>query len=153
MINLKFNKSKIFNIAIFSLIAIFFIIDRALKSLAIKNKEGFDILGDFLRFRFVANENIAFSIPLGGNFLFYFLSLILIVIFIYTVFLFIKKRSKEFLLFLALFLGALSNFIDRINYSFVVDYLDLKYFTVFNLADILIFFASLFLFIFYFKEK
>lgn len=153
MINFFKKNLKIFNIAIFSLIAIFFIVDRILKNLAISFQESFSILGDLLSFRFVANKYIAFSIPLGGRFIFYFLSVILFLIFIYLIYLFIKKRNKEFLFVWALFLGALSNFIDRINYSFVVDYLDLKYFTVFNLADVLIFFASASLLIFYLREK
>jgi signal peptidase II len=152
---IKFFKKnlKIFNIAIFSLIAIFFIADRILKNIAINFQESFSIFGDLLSFRFVANKYIAFSIPLGGKFLFYFLFVILFLIFIYLVYLFAERRSEEFLFVWALFLGALSNFMDRINYSFVVDYLDLKYFTVFNLADVLIFISSAFLLFFYLKKK
>ncbi len=35
-------------------------------------------------------------------------------------------------------LGAGSNLLDRIKYSYVIDYIDLKYFTVFNIADTMI---------------
>jgi lipoprotein signal peptidase len=38
----------------------------------------------------------------------------------------------------AIILGATSNLADRFQYGYVIDYFDLKYFTVFNLADVLI---------------
>ncbi len=34
--------------------------------------------------------------------------------------------------------GAISNIIDRLSYGYVIDYLSLRYFTVFNLADVMI---------------
>ena len=37
-----------------------------------------------------------------------------------------------------LLFGAISNIIDRIRLGFVIDYIDLKYFTIFNIADIMI---------------
>jgi len=39
---------------------------------------------------------------------------------------------------LAVILGAAGNLFDRLKYGYVVDYLDLKYFTAFNLADVMI---------------
>lgn len=35
-------------------------------------------------------------------------------------------------------IGAILNLTDRVFYGFVIDYFDLKYFTIFNLADIMI---------------
>ncbi|MCK9438971.1 MAG: signal peptidase II [Patescibacteria group bacterium] len=145
-------KQNIINIAIF-LIAIFFIADRVLKYLAINSWESKNILGEILKFNFTANKYIAFSLPLSGLILNLFIFFILFLILIYLAFLFYKKRHYEFLGFLAIFCGALSNLIDRLKHSFVVDYLDLYYFTVFNLADVLIFFGSLFLLSFYFKKE
>lgn len=40
-------------------------------------------------------------------------------------------------------LGAFSNGLDRLRLGAVVDYLDLKYYTVFNLADVMIVFGCL----------
>ncbi|PKM91212.1 hypothetical protein CVU82_04145 [Candidatus Falkowbacteria bacterium HGW-Falkowbacteria-1] len=152
MINFFKKNKQTYNIAIFLIIAIFFIIDRFLKNLAISSERGFSLLGNILKFNFVPNEYIAFSIPIHGTSLFYFLSLLLVLVLVYFFFLFIKKKWFEFLCFFGIFLGALSNFIDRILYSFVIDYFDLVYFTVFNVADVLIFFSSLFLLVFYLKE-
>lgn len=145
-------KQNIVNIAIF-LIAIFFIADRVLKYLAINSWGSKNILGEILKFNFTANKYIAFSLPLSGLILNLFIFFILFLILIYLIFLFYKKRHYEFLGFLAIFCGALSNLVDRLKHSFVVDYLDLYYFTVFNLADVLIFFGSLFLLSFYFKKE
>jgi len=52
----------------------------------------------------------------------------------------IKKGASRYeLVGLALMiLGAISNIVDRFSHGFVVDYLLLRYFTVFNLADVMI---------------
>jgi len=55
-------------------------------------------------------------------------------------FLYVIKKGEEknaMYLFLVI-LGALSNLLDRLKFGYVVDYLDLRYFTVFNLADVMI---------------
>jgi signal peptidase II len=49
-----------------------------------------------------------------------------------------EKKFNEFLAGLSVFLGAVSNFVDRISFSYAIDYLCLKFFPVFNLADVLI---------------
>ena len=152
MTNYFFKKTTKINIAIFSLIAMFFLADMTLKSVAIKIRS-VNILGNFFKFNFVANKNIAFSLPLGGKLLTVIISGILFLILCHLFFLFLKNRFKEFFGFLAVFLGALSNFIDRLKYSFVVDYLDLSYFAVFNLADVLIFCGVVFLIYFYFVSN
>ena len=48
-----------------------------------------------------------------------------------------QEWSKVVLLTFIIF-GAISNMLDRLKYGFVIDYLDLKYFTVFNMADVMI---------------
>lgn len=48
-------------------------------------------------------------------------------------------RNKQFNFSSALLLGgAVSNLIDRLRFGYVVDYIDLKYLPVFNLADLFI---------------
>lgn len=60
------------------------------------------------------------------------------------VYVFLKKNQKnelgraDFLAYSLIFSGALSNFFDRIYFGCVVDYVDLGFFPVFNLADALI---------------
>ena len=55
-----------------------------------------------------------------------------------------KNQVFSTILFFTI-LGASSNFYDRLKYGFVVDYLDLKYFTVFNVADAMISLSVLFM--------
>jgi len=56
------------NIAGLIVVAMFFIGDRILKNFAISQGQNanFPLLGDWLRFHFVPNPYIAFSLPLGG---------------------------------------------------------------------------------------
>ncbi len=122
------------------LIGIFFIaLDRFLKFLAVNdflnNKK---IICDFFKFNFASNYNIAFSIPLMGWWLNILIILIIFVLIFYLLYLFKEQDSKKFSLLLLIICGAVSNLFDRIKYGYVIDYFDLKYFTVFNLADVMI---------------
>jgi signal peptidase II len=130
------------NIAIILMIAIFFIADRYLKYLALNRhlEQPFKLLGNIFSFNFTANYYIAFSLPLGGQILNILISLIILAL-IYLIFYLIFKKNNQkstiFLLTIILF-GAISNILDRFAYGYVIDYLELKYFTVFNLADVMI---------------
>ena len=61
----------------------------------------------------------------------------LIITIIYLILNKIGQKLTIILLTTILF-GAISNILDRFSYGYVVDYLELKYFTVFNLADMMI---------------
>ncbi len=150
---LKYNK----NMASWVLLAMFFVIlDRFFKFLAISGyfSRPVSLAGDFLKLNFVPNYNIAFSLPLSGIFL--NILIILIIIFLLYELLFLGQRQewgKVSLLTFIIF-GAISNMLDRLKYGFVVDYFDLKYFTVFNIADVMIVGGVLGIaFVFYKNEK
>lgn len=150
-------KNTFNNIAIALVIAIFFISDRFLKSFALLKGEGgaFEIIPNLFSFSLTKNYFISFSLPLFGPFLNIAIALIIAAISFYIVYLFrTKKGTKwEIILFCALLFGAISNFIDRLSLGFVVDYLELKYFTVFNLADVMISVSSFILIIKNFRLK
>ncbi len=141
MINFLREK-KYLNIIIFVII-MFFVLDRYLKFLSVNLNENIFLINSWLSFTFFPNKYISFSIPIGGHFLNILLSFLIIIILVNLFLLARKNQKMEFLGWLAVFLGAISNFIDRIKFSYVIDYLDLKYFTVFNLADFLIFIGCL----------
>lgn len=134
-------KFSIQNIA-FLLAAMFFVADRFLKFRAIAGdwKMPINLLGSWLQFDFTPNYYIAFSLPLGGKLLLLLTGVIILVIFFYVFYLLLAKKMKMslFLPLTILLLGAISNFIDRAQYGYVIDYLSCRYFTVFNLADVLI---------------
>ena len=135
----KQNSKKYFkNIAIILMIAIFFIADRYLKFLAAGKLAGesFALIGNIFTFNFTPNYYIAFSLPIGGLFLNILIGLIIAAILIFLT-KSIKDKKNLILLpgFLLILSGAISNFIDRLSYGYVIDYLYLKHFTVFNIAD------------------
>lgn len=134
---LKYSK----NMAFYILLAMFFVVfDRFFKFLAVNGyADGtFRILGDFLKFNFAPNYNIAFSLPISGVFLNFLIVSIIIVLLYELLFSEIRREWLKASLLTFIIFGAISNVLDRLRYGFVVDYLDLKYFTVFNIADVMI---------------
>jgi signal peptidase II len=139
--------------ALIYLTAVFlFITDRLLKFFSL---HGFfkDFDGEWLKLSFAPNPYIAFSIPISGLILSLFIGFALIFL---LYFFFFLIKSKEYLyssLVFTVFLGAASNFGDRLKLGFVVDYIDLKYFTIFNLADAMIVFGVFLIIILNIKRK
>jgi len=94
---------------------------------------------DFLYLKSVTNSWIAFSLPLTG------IALKIITIFFILGILWYYRSSEyskhsktidaSFLLILS---GALANGYERVRYGEVVDFIGVKYFSVFNIADICI---------------
>ena len=121
------NRQQMSMLRIGSFFIYFFLLDRILKRIAIKG-----IIAVSL------NENIAFGIPCPE----FILYPLLIVIFYFVVSNLILNYQKGNLLgfsgFILIFIGALSNVLDRIIYSFVIDYLSLFLLTTINLADLMI---------------
>lgn len=137
------------NIAITFGIAIFFMADRGLKIFAqsLGQDNYFHLINNLFTFRFTPNKYISFSLPVTGIILNITISLIVIAL-IYYIFHLIfhpddeslaPARKKTLIIWLTLILfGAISNLQDRLFYGYVIDYLELRYFTVFNLADAMI---------------
>lgn len=148
--NKKIFPSYIKNTAWLSAGVIFFIIDRLLKLLAISPTINHTqkLIGNIFTFNFIPNYNIAFSLPLNGLWLNIAISLIIIVLFYY----FLTAKDLEKTALFLIISGALSNIIDRWYYGYVIDYLDLKWFTIFNIADALICFGTIILIIVLFKK-
>lgn len=119
----------------FSLIIFLFIADRLSKIYILQNPSFGGFQGGF--FSLNLNQNIAFSLPLV-SFLLYPL---IIVILIVLSWLWYKNFNRQSILIWPLgfiIIGALSNLLDRINYGAVIDFINVPYFTVFNISDIYI---------------
>ena len=99
------------------------------------------------------NAGIAFSLPIYGNIVLAaaYIALAAILFFAYKTFDFSKKISQLALGFI--FGGAISNIIDRIVHGAVIDFIDLKIWPVFNIADICITAGILAIIVFYDKIK
>lgn len=120
--------------------AVFLIlVDRFLKMVALNYFQAntYEVTS-FFKFTFAKNFNIAFSLPLSGM----ILNIIILMILIFLLFVIkseIKKNNWPTVGLLTIIsVGALSNFYDRCVYGFVIDYLDIQYFTILNLADVMI---------------
>lgn len=110
--------------------------DRLLKQAALAGLDVTVISGLF-RFHFAENRYIAFSLPFGGPPLVILVFILLALVLHYGRSAF-RQGGREAALYGAIFMGGASNLYDRLVYGYVIDYLDLRYFTVFNLADVLI---------------
>lgn len=142
MINPPFYKNPK-NIAI--IMAMFFIIDRVLKYFAVRNLLPKISFGGIFKLSFTPNSFISFSFPFSGTPLIITICLIMLALISYIIYLIIKKKSetREVVLLTTILFGAINNLTDRINYGFVIDYLEIKNFTVFNLADVMICFGAI----------
>lgn len=125
--------------ALLSSVAIFLIIlDRLLKVWA---KLIWSInpinLNSWLHLNYTLNSSLAFSLPANKYFI---LTVIVLLLLILTAICLKKwqRQESQAVLWLAIILGASSNLVDRLLYGAVIDYLNISWFTTFNLADCLI---------------
>lgn len=89
-------------------------------------------------FHLSLNPGIAFNIHLPPLILItavIFVSIVLCIFFVRSI---NEERRRRALGILLVILGAVSNIADRILYGQVVDYIDVPFFTLLNLADVMI---------------
>lgn len=145
-------KNNLKIIKLFFLVFILFVIDRLVKHFLIKTlSQGFFIF-PYINIDPFINTGIAFSVYLP----FYFIVIMTIVILFYLVFWLIKllvnsETARPFWLMLLL-VGGVSNFLDRLVYGGVVDYLSIWLLPIFNLADFYITLSVIFLLFLSFKK-
>jgi signal peptidase II len=123
--------------ALYSAVIFFVGLDRFLKILARQGYQ-FKIIDEILKFKYQINYYVAFSLPFHGFWLNAIICLIILLLIYYLARAWWGGGSITAISLFTIIMGAASNLLDRLKYGFVVDYLDLKYFTVFNLADIMI---------------
>ena len=127
------------------LIFILVSIDQLTKILS-KNKNFFII-------NYTENTGAAFSLFQGYTF---FLILISMLVVFSTLYYFIKIKQPSKKLYISLILilsGTIGNLIDRISLGFVRDFIDLKIWPIFNLADLYNVVAFILILIYYFKKR
>lgn len=145
MVNFSRMKISIKTILFITIIVFFVLADRFLKILSLRGllDRPVPLLGNIFALHYVKNFYIAFSLPFSGPILTAVIGLIILILLIYWLNFFIPNTKHQTLItnlvpLTFLIIGAILNFTDRVKYGFVIDYFDLKYFTVFNLADIMI---------------
>ncbi len=125
-------------------IALIISIDQSTKLLIrhnLKIGDSIPILKNILHITFVSNTGAAFSLFKNSTLLFVLVSIIAILIISRLIIRSINRGdflhnigvNISFILILS---GALGNLIDRLNLSYVVDFIDVRIWPVFNIADI-----------------
>lgn len=122
------------------LILALFAFDRLTKFFFLNSpaKRDYLIWPDILELKFSKNPNLAFGLKLPLFWQYFLIGAAILIV----IHLFLKSYYKKniFLIFsLSLVLiGAFSNLLDRIYYGFVIDFIDVSFFSVFNMADVYI---------------
>jgi len=112
-----------------------FLLDRILKWLSLQDDTP-HLLNKFLGWQPFLNTGIAFSIPVP-NIVTVLLSIIILSLVFYLIIAGANRSTFNFFALILIFVGALSNLIDRIWISNTIDYF-LIFTSLFNLADVFI---------------
>ena len=141
------NRKNIF----FPLIVVLVLLsDQLFKSLVAGMKEPIHIAGEYLKITFAKNIGATFGLFKGEVWLFIVIS-ILVISFIICYY---ENISLKHYPYAALILGgALSNLADRIRFGYVIDYINVKYWSVFNVADAALTIGALVLVYLIIREK
>ena len=138
------------------------LLDQCTKYLAVKklkDQASFIILQGVFELQYLENRGAAFGVLQGKKFFFITITVLMIILLIY-IYGRIPGETHFYPLHgicIALFAGAIGNFIDRILHNYVIDffYFSLINFPIFNVADIYVTCAMVLfviLFLFYYKE-
>lgn len=145
-------KRKIFIIALIT-----FVIDQIIKSLSLVYLINIPIIPNILSLTYAKNYGIAFSMLKEKRIIIIAITILLISFLIYVLKKdYISKNKDTCLVNIAfgiLFGGILGNLFDRIVRGFVIDYINVSFFSIFNLADIAITFGVVLLIIDNIKES
>jgi len=118
-------------------------------------QESIPLIKNIFHLTLVFNSGSAFGILKGYTALLIFISLISALLILRQLSKNIKTKGLDlFMLSLCFILsGTLGNLIDRIRFGFVVDFLDFRFWPVFNIADSLICIGGFLLFISFLRGK
>ncbi len=123
---------------IWLIMAAVIIVDQLSKQLIVHSLalgESVSVIPNFLDFTYVLNDGASFSILQGQRWIFIAITVIVLVLVLISL-RYIPKEMKLFRIFIALFVGGmLGNFIDRLYLGAVIDFADLGWFPIFNVAD------------------
>ena len=129
------------------IVLVIVILDQITKLAAVKHLKGqrpYTIIKNFFQLEYVENYGAAFGI-LQNKKIFFIITTTLVIIAITVTFVkYANKFNKPMNIALAMLLGGtIGNFLDRIRYSYVIDFISVRFgngynFPVFNVADMFI---------------
>jgi len=132
------------NLIFFSLIIIFFSLDRITKIKVINEFENQAFfVNNFLNIDLIWNIVIGFGLfSTDSSFIYNLITLLILIVIISLFYLLIKSSNLDKLIYTTIIGGALGNFYDRLVYKGVPDFIDLHFnnfhWFTFNVADIFI---------------
>ncbi|PIS04737.1 MAG: hypothetical protein COT81_04950 [Candidatus Buchananbacteria bacterium CG10_big_fil_rev_8_21_14_0_10_42_9] len=129
------------------------VIDRAFKNYFLQNPGAHWDFFSFITFQKTTNQGIAFSLPLPSGITVALVIIIILILVSWLIQNFKQGVNRHLILISMVVVGAISNLIDRIQYGHVIDYIFISYFTIFNLADIMITFGIGIILLQLFKTK
>ena len=131
----------------FIIAALVVIIDQVTKAIAVTNLTSagsIPAIGTIVSFTLVKNTGAAFGLFRYQTTVFVAISVIAIA---FTIFYLVKKKPSLYLPFALILGGAIGNLIDRLRFGHVVDFIDLHFWPVFNVADSCITVGAVLLFV------
>jgi len=147
LINVKEIKNKILkkeNIYCLIIIFLIFTIDRYSKIGIIRNFTDTSFyLNDFLNFDLVWNTGIGFGfLSTDSSLIYNLITGIICIVIMFLIYLIVKSKTSDKILFSMILGGAMGNVYDRLTYFAVPDFIDIHYknfhWFTFNIADIFI---------------
>ena len=122
------------------ILPLLFLADRATKFLALAKLPGREIIliPNWFQLSIYKNFNVAFGWRFSPAFLYPLIIFILCWLLIFWLRAWRQKDNQPVFWLGLIIIGALSNFIDRLLYGYVVDFIEVPWWSIFNLADIMI---------------
>ena len=138
----NFDNKRLVDYLIFlGIIAVGIVFDQVTKLLAVEFLMGeppINIIGDFLRLSYDENTGMAFGMMKGSRWIFMTVSSVAIIAMLAYLVL-AKNQPKLYTVSVSIIAsGGIGNMIDRLALGYVVDFVDVKYFAIFNGADSLV---------------
>ncbi len=118
----------------------FLTIDRLTKLFSLKELpvEGVFLIPGFLKLTLYKNINVAFGLSLPLPLLYVLITLILLLLISFSARAY-RQKDIWLIFWLGLIIvGALGNLLDRLFYGRVIDFLEVPWWSIFNLADVFI---------------
>lgn len=103
----------------------------------------FSVIWNILQITHVKNTGVAFGTPLPG--ITFIIPLILVWLSVYVIWGFRKIKEYEFIGYMLIITGGILNALERTIFGSVTDFISVIYFSVFNVADIVITIGALLL--------
>lgn len=129
------------------------IIDQVTKAIAVTklaSAGSLPAIGTIASFTLVKNTGAAFGLFRYQTTVFVIISVIAIA---FTIFYLAKKKPALYLPFALILGGAAGNLVDRLRFGYVVDFIDVHFWPVFNVADSCITIGAILLFVIILKGK